>query len=128
MAPRARLMALLLCTVGLPVGWTAAGAGTADAACQTRSWVDVSSASGHGDKSGGTPIRSGPSADCRVVREVGSSSLLYYHCWSFSSAGNLWTHVRIKGTQVSGWVYNPNLDDGGLRSDATSCSLVGPHA
>lgn len=129
-----RADALLLASATAVAGTLLATAPTADALpstsaarCSTATAVNVSSGSGHGIKSGGTPIRVGPSSSCRAVRVVGSSTLLYYHCWRFNSANNLWTHVRIAGTSTSGWVYNGNLDDGGARSDKESCALPGPH-
>lgn len=121
--------ASLVGAVVVSIGTTSLLAAPASAAtsCTRPSHVNVSSGSGHGTKAGGTPIRVGPYSSCGIVRSVGASRLLYYHCWRLNALGHLWTHVRIAGTEVRGWVYNANLDDGGARRDVESCSLPGPH-
>jgi hypothetical protein len=59
------------------------------------------------------PMRSGPSQNCYVITDIYPGVKLWYHCYVTNSAGNTWTHLRIDGTQVSGWVWDDNLDDGG---------------
>jgi hypothetical protein len=58
-------------------------------------------------------IHDGPNAGCTVVTTVYARVVLYYHCFVINSAGHGWTHVRIAGSPVSGWIWNYYLDDGG---------------
>ncbi|MDQ1015172.1 SH3 domain-containing protein [Streptomyces afghaniensis] len=89
-------------------------------ACTHPAWSNKSS--GTGTAKGDTAlVRTGPSADCAVTAEVGTDRTLYYHCWVTNSSGNKWTHVRIDGLNVNGWVYNGNLDDGGSQAPDNKC-------
>lgn len=113
---------LLVASAGLMATAPAAGAATsAAAACTHPAWQNKSG--GEGTAAGSSAlVRTGPSADCAVTAEVGTSVTLFYHCWVTNSAGNKWTHVRIDGTQINGWVYNGNLDDGGSQAADNKCS------
>ena len=94
-------------------GLAIATAGPAEAVtCTHPAWSDKDPGSGTGNSSS-TPVRTGPSAECGVVATVGTDVALLYHCYVTNSAGNTWTHVRIGGYNINGWVYDGNLDDGG---------------
>jgi hypothetical protein len=95
--------------IGVPLaGMPSAGAAT----CTHPAWQNLSPGAGKA-KTAGTPLRTGPYEACAVVRTVGTSIDLFYHCWVENSYGNKWTHVRVANTETSGWVYNGNLNDGG---------------
>ncbi len=99
-----------LVAVGLPlVGMTSASA----ADCGSHpAWQNKSPGAGRA-KSAGTPLRDGPLESCTVIITVGTSVDLFYHCWVENRYGHKWTHVRKANTEISGWVYNGNLNDGG---------------
>ncbi|MER5745253.1 SH3 domain-containing protein [Streptomyces sp. NPDC059913] len=90
----------------------AAGAATTGAsACTHPAWSNKDA--GYGYVSGSSaPLRTGPSADCPTTATVYSAKL-YYHCYVVNSAGNTWTHARIDGTQINGWIYDGNLTNSG---------------
>ncbi|MEV4867733.1 SH3 domain-containing protein [Streptomyces syringium] len=117
----AAVVPLLAASAALAVTAPPAGAAPSGAdACTHPAWSNKSG--GKGTAAGGSAlIRTGPSEDCGVTAEVGTSVTLYYHCWVTNSAGNKWTHVRIGGTEVNGWVYNARLDDGGSKDPSNRC-------
>ncbi|WP_234345227.1 MULTISPECIES: SH3 domain-containing protein [Streptomyces] len=123
---RARLAAavaapLLLSGATLTATAPAASAAPTGAdACTHPGWSNKSPGKGTA-KGGDAKVRTGPSQDCAVTATVGTSVVLQYHCWVQNSAGNKWTHVRIDGTQINGWVYNGNLDDGGSVHPDNKC-------
>ncbi|MEV1005922.1 SH3 domain-containing protein [Streptomyces sp. NPDC049881] len=88
-----------------------ASAGEAGAeACTHPSWSNKDDGWGGLNKTSGTaPLRTGPNEGCGVVANVNTSQVLYYHCYTFNSSGNSWTHVRIKGTQTQGWIWDEHL-------------------
>ncbi|MEO7260120.1 MAG: SH3 domain-containing protein [Jatrophihabitantaceae bacterium] len=92
--------------------------GVAEAATCYQSWLDKD-ANGWGtgkDSAGGPytiPLRNGIYADRNQVAAADVSKKLWYHCYRRNSFGNTWTHLRIDGTNWSGWVYDGNLDDNG---------------
>nr|WP_237524323.1 MULTISPECIES: SH3 domain-containing protein [unclassified Streptomyces] len=94
--------------VAAPVA-SAATSGTA--ACTHPAWSNKDSGSGYVAGSS-APLRTGPSADCPTTATV-YGALLYYHCYVTNSAGNTWTHARIDGTQINGWIYDGNLTNSG---------------
>ncbi len=81
--------------------------------CTHPAWSDKDNNNSGTGNSSSTPVRTGPEASCGVVATVGTAVTLYYHCYVFNAAGNSWTNVRIIGTNIDGWVYDGNLDDGG---------------
>lgn len=89
--------------------------GAAEAATCGQSWSDKDkSGYGNGIGSAGTvPLRTGIYADCPVRTPAGNGYTLWYHCYRINSYGNSWTHLRVNGTNISGWVYSGNLSDGG---------------
>lgn len=72
------------------------------------------SGSGHVKSGRKAPLRQFPtsSSSCPTVGKIDSSVKLYYHCVYFNGA-NWWTHLRVEGTSVQGWMYNGNLNDDG---------------
>ena len=89
-------------------------AGPADAyPCPHPSWSNKDSDSGH-VKTDSTSLRDGAGASCNQVALVHTNALLYYHCFAVNPySGNTWTHLRIAGTSVDGWISDDNLDDHG---------------
>jgi hypothetical protein len=93
----------------------AAPAAVAPLACTHPGWSDKDkeSSGSVADEFGYAEIHSGPNAGCTTVDYALSGEVLYYHCYVFNSAGNTWTHLRIDGTSIEGWVWDDYLDDGG---------------
>jgi hypothetical protein len=114
-----RIAATALALPLLAGGLVVANTQTASAACAHPAWQNRSS--GAGKMKSTSPIRSGPAEGCSVTKSVGTSTDLFYHCWVQNTAGNKWTHVRIASGTTEGWVYNGNLNDGGLSSSGTRC-------
>ena len=110
-----RRLAVSAATFPLLIGGLAvATAGPADAVtCTHPAWSDKDKGGWGTGNSSSTPVRTGPSAECAVTAYVGTSVVLWYHCYVFNSAGNTWTNVRIEGTNINGWVYDGNLDNNG---------------
>ncbi|MFE4455670.1 SH3 domain-containing protein [Streptomyces sp. NPDC056796] len=89
-----------------------AGAAAAGAdACTHPAWANNDSGSGYVSGSS-APLRTGPNAGCPTTATVYSAKL-YYHCYVVNAEGNTWTHARIDGTQINGWIYDGNLSNGG---------------
>lgn len=104
-------------TIPLVVGGLAVlTPGTAEAATCGQSWSDKDKTGyGYGIASSGhpydVPIRSGIYADCAETSAVSTGVKLWYHCYRINAYGNYWTHIRVDGTNINGWVYNGNLND-----------------
>ncbi len=90
--------------------------GVAEAVTCGQSWSDK-------DKTG-SGFPDGPGSPSEVTLHTGiygacpSAGTVYgirlwYHCYRVNSYGNTWTHVRIDGTNVNGWVYDAYLSNGG---------------
>ncbi|MGW6458982.1 SH3 domain-containing protein [Streptomyces sp. NPDC055078] len=78
--------------------------------------------SGYGeDPDGSIHVRTGPHEYCAVVEVVSNNRLLYWHCWTENSAGNRWTHLRVAGTQINGWVVDSKLTGGGSNGANDRC-------
>ncbi|GAB2589582.1 hypothetical protein [Kribbella endophytica] len=92
-------------------GFVVVSTQTAEAACNRPATQNLSPAAGRVKSS--SPLRVGPSEGCGVVRTIGTGTDLFYHCWVENSAGHKWTYVRVANTNVEGWMYNGNLNDGG---------------
>ncbi|MEV1008688.1 SH3 domain-containing protein [Streptomyces sp. NPDC049881] len=115
---RAKLAAAVL-----PLAFTATSLVTAPAAtagetganaCQHPSWSNKDSGTGTiGDHINVGRIRTGPNEGCDVRHALFDDVTLYYHCFVLNSAGNTWTHVRVKGTDINGWIWDYNLNNGG---------------
>jgi hypothetical protein len=101
--------ALVLAFGGLSIGSTAAQADAA--ACAHPAWRNADEGSGHVIQSS-VAIHNGPYADCGTTFYVFPSDLLYYHCYIFNGS-NTWTHLRLSGSTLEGWVWDAHLDDGG---------------
>ncbi|MEU2510476.1 SH3 domain-containing protein [Streptomyces syringium] len=99
---------------------TANAAPTGADACTHPGWSNKSPGKGR-TKNGRPPIRNGPNKGCTVLFWTGGHHVLQYHCWVKNSAGNKWTHVRVEGEGIEGWIYNKNLDDGGSVHPANKC-------
>lgn len=111
-------VALPLVTVsGLLATAPVASAATAGAsACTTNYfWQNKDSDTGRAIRAVVAPVRELPANCGDKIAEVNSDFKLQYHCYITNSSGNQWTHVRIDGTSVNGWVYSLNLDDGGSK-------------
>ncbi|MET7670957.1 hypothetical protein [Micromonospora luteifusca] len=92
-----------------PTGAT--GSAAALAYCSLEGWGDKDkNDSGHLTRAAEV-LRVGPYAGCTGDYMIYDTNLLYYHCYAYNSYGNTWTHVRIAGTNISGWVWDNILDD-----------------
>ncbi len=95
-------------------GLTLATAGPADAlTCTHPAWSDKDTSGSGRVTADSTPMRTGPESSCSVVAYVNTSATLWYHCYVSNAAGNTWTNVRIDGTNLTGWIYDANLNDNG---------------
>ncbi|MFI7273253.1 SH3 domain-containing protein [Streptomyces sp. NPDC049879] len=115
---RAKLAAAVLPVAFAATSLVAAPAATAGEtgalACQHPGWSNKDSATGR--ISGSTaPLREGVNAECSNLRTVVGGDTIYYHCYAVNSAGNTWTHVRVRsqGADYYGWIYDGNLANGG---------------
>ncbi len=106
------IAAALLLSGGVLVGNASAADATANS-CSSPSWHDADTSTGWGTKTGGTPMRSGPSVDCGQVLLLGYGELLDYDCYVQNGVGNTWSHVKIHNSATGGWVYDQNLNNGG---------------
>ncbi|GGZ58549.1 hypothetical protein GCM10010387_60550 [Streptomyces inusitatus] len=79
--------------------------------CSNHPWSNKDSDSGQVTSS--SLVRPGPHASCGETARVYPGEVLYYHCYVTNESGNTWTHLRISGTNIQGWVYDGNLNDGG---------------
>jgi hypothetical protein len=93
------------------VGPAAAEVEKLQARCIERSGRHADTATGE-ITNGGTPIRTGPYKDCRVIwRTTVAEQRAYYHCYAFNDVGNDWTYLTTGG--YTGWVFSGNLYGGG---------------
>ncbi|GHG62521.1 SH3 domain-containing protein [Streptomyces griseocarneus] len=117
----AAVVPLLMASATVAVTAPSASADTSGAnACSHPTWSNKSPGNGT-PKGDGAKIRTGPSEDCSVVKEVSGGTVLQYHCWVENDHGHKWTHVRVDGKDINGWVYNDRLDDGGSKHPANKC-------
>jgi hypothetical protein len=95
-------------------GLTLVVASPADASpCPHPGWSNKDGGSGH-VIADSTALRDGPGSSCTLIALVHTNALLYYHCLAVNPySGNTWTHLRIAGTSVDGWISDDNLDDHG---------------
>ena len=111
------LAALALVFGGLLVSSASAQAGSASTEAVTclTNWFAKDFELGHGTN-GSNPIHNGPYGICDVVATVGNSRTLIYDCYVINDYGHKWTHVRVSGSTIGGWVYNPYLSGGGANT------------
>ncbi|MEV0097376.1 SH3 domain-containing protein [Streptomyces sp. NPDC050738] len=107
------LAALPLLAAGatLTMAPSASASATDAAACTHPAWSNKDAGSGYISGSS-APLRTGPNEGCPTTATIYGAKL-YYHCYVVNSAGNTWTHARIDGTQINGWIYDGNLNDNG---------------
>ena len=89
--------------------------GVAEAATCGQSWSDNDKTGfgypdGPGD--GTVTMHTGIYGACPSLGTVRGFKL-WYHCYRVNSYGHTWTNVRVDGTNVSGWVYDAYLSNGG---------------
>ncbi|MEV1008692.1 SH3 domain-containing protein [Streptomyces sp. NPDC049881] len=109
----------------LPLAFTAAtlvAAPTATAgetgaeACTHPSWSNKDSDTGRLKSSKReAPIHTGPNAGCPAITVLLQGDVIYYHCYVVNSAGNTWTHIRVRidGSDFYGWVWDDYFNDNG---------------
>ncbi|MEV6964700.1 hypothetical protein AB0M47_06245 [Hamadaea sp. NPDC051192] len=85
----------------------------AAAACSTHSWSDKDPAGANEYTEESAPLRTGPYEDCSAITTLPTSTALNYHCFITNSYGNTWTHVKVKGRDLSGWIWDNHLKDNG---------------
>lgn len=125
MGKRITTAAKTLAAVAFAAGTVTVGAGSASAAPAVAgdvgTTVDCSVSHPNRDSGSGLAttdvnIRRGPSTSCAADWWAGKRTKLYYHCWASGKAVHgktTWTHVRVAGTQRTGWVSDYYLNDGG---------------
>jgi hypothetical protein len=89
--------------------------GVAEAVTCGQSWSDVDKGGyGYpaGPGNGEVTLHTGMYGDCPSNGSV-NGFRLWYHCYRRNSYGHTWTHVRIDGMTVKGWVYDAYLSNGG---------------
>lgn len=91
---------------------TASSASGNSIPCTHPAWTNPDTGSGHVLVSS-TPMYTGPEASCGVVDYINPGTLLYYHCYVVNANGYHYTHLRIAGDTIQGWIYSARLDDGG---------------
>jgi hypothetical protein len=100
----------------LVAGLSLVTASPADAiTCIHPAWSDKDQA-GYGEIWGGYSnihMYDGPMSTCMVVATLNPGQKLYYHCYYLNAAGNEYTHLRIAGTSIEGWVGNDFLNNFG---------------
>ncbi|MGW4033134.1 SH3 domain-containing protein [Streptomyces sp. NPDC004838] len=102
----------LVATAGLMTAATPAQAGTSGArGCLNHQWSNRDSSAGHVTSS--SPLHIGPHGYCLVKETLNVFQVLQYHCSVMNESGNGWTHVRITGTDITGWVYDGHLNNWG---------------
>jgi hypothetical protein len=106
---------LTMTTVALGVLVASGTAASASpAACTMPSWSNKDARTGTViAPSGVAPMHNGPNSDCPILDTMFAGDKLYYHCYVYNSAGNTWTHLRLGGTQIQGWVWDEYLKDRG---------------
>ncbi|MEV5989106.1 SH3 domain-containing protein [Streptomyces sp. NPDC052051] len=64
-----------------------------------------------------TALRPGPYADCTPYVSLPAGVVFDYHCSTVNSVKNVWTYgeAHYSGRIQPGWIYNPNLPDGGSK-------------
>lgn len=108
-----RRFGMVFGVLALLLGTNLAFTGPASAAvCGGTSWRNVDPATGSAPDP--APIRTGPAARCRNILTAVPGATLRYDCFVVNGAGNRWTHVSTTG-QALGWIYSPNLSNGGSR-------------
>ncbi|MFF1359337.1 SH3 domain-containing protein [Streptomyces sp. NPDC058297] len=107
LAVSAPVFALATMTVTAPTA-----SATAAACAFNPAHPNKDSGSGHVVSGKKAPLRSGPHSGCGTIMTVDSSWKLYYHC-SYFNGQSAWTHLRLAGTDVEGWIYVENLNDFG---------------
>ncbi|MEU9608870.1 SH3 domain-containing protein [Streptomyces sp. NPDC017979] len=111
---RKRLFAAVLPLVamaGLVTAATPAVSADAGPASCSHSWSNKDGDTGRVKQT--SPLRQGPHEACGSVAQVYTTSLLAYHCYMTNGVGNTWTHARIQGTDIQGWIWDGNLRDNG---------------
>ena len=89
--------------------------GVAEAVTCGQGWSDNDKTNygypdGPGD--GSVTMHTGIYGDCASAGKV-NNIRLWYHCYRVNSYGHTWTHVRMDGSDVKGWVYDAYLSNGG---------------
>ncbi|HEU5270692.1 MAG TPA: hypothetical protein VFU36_12265 [Jatrophihabitans sp.] len=97
-------------------GLTVVTASPADAiTCIHPAWSDKDQ-TGYGEIAAGFSnihMYDGPMSSCGVVATLNPGQKLYYHCYYLNASGNTYTHLRIAGTSIEGWVGDNFLNNYG---------------
>lgn len=83
------------------------------ASCGSYSWSNKDPASANEYTIESAPLRSGPMESCSAVRTLSTSTALDYHCYVTNEFGNTWTHVKVKGQDLYGWIWDNHLYSNG---------------
>jgi hypothetical protein len=111
---RRRRLLTAAATLPLVVGLLVTGSSTASASsCWQPAWTDKDKSGSGTVTNAPTAMHIGPEGGCQVIEEIYPGATLWYHCFVINSAGHSWTNVRISGSNISGWIYDAYLNDGG---------------
>jgi hypothetical protein len=94
---------------------------SADVSCSGWSWSNPDSGSGY--STGTYALKTGPYSTCGFAGQTYDGIFLYYHCYVTNGYGNTWTHARISGTSIEGWISDANLT---LNPDGVTRGAVHP--
>jgi hypothetical protein len=103
----------VLATVGTIAGLTLVSAPAAQAAtsmpCTSISAGGPNLDDGWGVMKGSYNLKRKPVTRTCDVRRMHRGQVLYFHCWTKNSYGNLWVYGRVKGTRTYGWMSVANF-------------------
>jgi hypothetical protein len=110
----ASILTMTTVALGVLVASGTAASAASPSACTMPSWSNKDARTGTViAPSGVASMHNGPNSDCPILDTMFAGDKLYYHCYVYNSAGNTWTHLRLGGTQIQGWVWDEYLTDRG---------------
>jgi len=120
-----RKWAVAVAATGLALASNLAVTTSSNAAAQVScsGWTWGNFDAGAGYSTGTYKLKDGPYQECTNAGQTYAGTYLYYHCYITNDYGNTWTHARISGTSIQGWISDANLtlNDDGTRGAIEKC-------